>query len=323
MSRSHHITLQADNFNVRYDSAIALRALSFKITGGVIGIVGQNGAGKSTLIRSILGLTPKTSGQLIVQDQETQTSLLAESDMIFCPEIGSVFSDVLVGDYLKFWCRLKLKDPHYHQNGGKALLQQLDVEPLLSKRGRELSKGQKRRVQTAVAFLLDSKLLLFDEPFDGLDLEHSSELIQIIKQRSDSQAFILSSHRMDILEELADSIIVLHAGQLAAAGDLPSVCTQLAGQSWQLNFAPTAFEGHDDMQDLKIAERILRPFQKSFVSRTPYGLRITGHELNPEALALLAEEQGMKLTSIEPCVPRLLDAMQVFTLSQQKTKRYS
>jgi ABC-2 type transport system ATP-binding protein len=321
MSKSHHITLQADNFNVSYDSALALRALSFKVTGGVIGIVGQNGAGKSTLIRSILGLTPKTSGQLIVQNQQSQTPLLPETDMIFCPEIGSVFSDVVVSDYLKFWCRLKLRDPHYYLNEGKALLQQLDLEPLFSKRGRELSKGQKRRVQTAVAFLLDSKLLLFDEPFDGLDLEHSSELIQIIKQRSESQAFILSSHRMDILEELADSIIVLHSGQLIAAGEIPLVCTQLAGQSWQLRIRPTSFEGHDDMQDLKTAERILRPFQKSFVSRTPYGLRVTGRELSPEALALLAEEQGLALTSIEPCVPRLLDAMQAFTLNKNKTNK--
>ena len=199
------VKIIARAIDVCYDCRIAIRSLSAEASGRVIGLVGPNGSGKSTFMKSLLGLLPPTHGTLraMMDDQ----LLRPTGDMAFCPENGAVFSDIPVQSYLELWCSLTCGDRRAYLGCGAEVVQQLEVAPLLGKLGRELSKGQRRRVQIAVALLAQPKLILLDEPFDGLDTEQSAHLEGVI--RTHRAAFLISSHRMEVLQRLADDVIAL------------------------------------------------------------------------------------------------------------------
>lgn len=229
------ISLHAHNLLVGYQREnVALSIPELKLSGNCIGLLGHNGSGKSTFFKTLLALLQPRTGTIITSEGEISgeqvVALNPQRDMAFCPEAGSVFLDVTVNEYLSFWGRIRLGDPHAHRSiRNQALLAELGVLPLIKKLGRELSKGQRRRVHAAVGFLVHPKLFLFDEPFDGLDIRHASALVSCIERAKADTAFIISSHRIDIVERLCDSVIVLRDGRVIASGTLNDVTHALGG----------------------------------------------------------------------------------------------
>ena len=220
------IHLTATNLLIRYSDLVAIDIPDVAVSGQTIALLGHNGAGKSTLIKGILGLLDFYRGSLVLSDQDNNV-LVPEEHMAFCPENGAVFADVVVERYLELWCRIKHRDGNYYKNKGARYLERLDIAPLLRKRGRELSKGQRRRVQTALGFMSDPKLFLFDEPFDGLDVQRTTELMNIVREEKAHRTFLISSHRMHVMERVADAILVLKNGEVASSGGITHVCKDL------------------------------------------------------------------------------------------------
>lgn len=239
---------EANNLSVIYDNgSIGLQDVSYACEGNIFCVIGHNGSGKSTLIKSALGLLPPSSGYVSVVNEFLP--LLPHKDMMFSPETGAVFSDLSVEAYIRLWCRLKLHDAAYYKKEGAEVLDDLQIEPLLNKLGRELSKGQKRRVQLAVAFLVKPKALFLDEPFDGLDIHQASYLSSIIKRESLKTSIILSSHRMSVVEKVAEQVLVLKEGKLASLGTPSEVSKDLAGNCFLISGA------HVSSSSFKVLER--------------------------------------------------------------------
>jgi len=224
------VSIRAHNLVVRYSDLVALNIPRLDLSGRVIALLGHNGAGKSTLLKTVLGLLEPLSGEVALLKSDG-TPLRPERDMAFCPENGAIFADISVERYLRCWCRITRGDARYYQGPGSKYVELLSISELLAKKGRELSKGQRRRVQTALGFMGDPSLFLFDEPFDGLDVQRTNDLMEIVEQERDNRSFFISSHRMDVMERIADVVVVLQHGQVACSGTVAEVCRTLAGAS--------------------------------------------------------------------------------------------
>ena len=250
----------------------------------------------------MLNLLPLNKGILTLKQHEGRKSTVLDpaQHMAFCPESGAVFADISVESYLKLWCRIKHRNPQYYRRAPRDYLEELDLSPLLSKLGRQLSKGQRRRVQTAVGFLIAPKLFLFDEPFDGLDVQQTNKLTELIRSHERDMTFVISSHRMDVVERLADYVIVLGAGEVCAHGDVTAVCRTLAGESVVI-----------DVRDASasLAHRLQAKLPQHIVTQIGPQIFITGHTSDHTLLSrLITQEHGVAVP-LEKRSPRLVDAM--------------
>lgn len=224
---SHSITITADALDVRYSNLVALSIPKLSVSGRVIALLGHNGAGKSTFIKTLLGLLEPTSGRVFLS-REDGSLLRPDRDMAFCPENGAIFADITVERYLQCWCRITRNQASYYRRDGAKYVERLSITELLHKKGKQLSKGQRRRVQTALGFMGNPHLFLFDEPFDGLDVQRTNDLMEIVDEERTHRSFLISSHRMDVMERLSDAVIVLQHGRIACTGNVSEVCRLLA-----------------------------------------------------------------------------------------------
>lgn len=296
------LKIEATNLSVSYNGVRALRIEEMNIQGNIIGVIGHNGAGKSTLLKTILGLLPMQSGSLktyLTHNSGTVT-LIPEKHLAFCPESGSVFGDISVEEYLKLWCRLKHGDANYYRKTGEKYLKLLHLTSLLPKLGRELSKGQKQRVQIAVGFLIKPKLFLFDEPFDGLDVQKTHELIELIEDHKDEMAFIISSHRMDVMERLCNLLVVVEKGEILGTGSVEETCLNLSGNTFRLT-------------NVHNLEETLGALRKAFpaylVNHIGKEISITGRTCDLDQISKWLQHFDCNGTLLEPANGSLVDSM--------------
>lgn len=182
---------------------VALRDVSFCVEPGIIGLVGPNGAGKSTLLRLIAGLDTPAAGHILVNGQKPD-ALLRNGAVGMLPETPVFDGYLRVRDFLLGIGALAQKPVEQALSASDGLLElRLDA----------LSLGQKRRVELAAALIAEPRLLLLDEPTNGLDPFAITELRKTLTGlRGPAMHVIVSSHHLDELQRIADTIVVLRAG---------------------------------------------------------------------------------------------------------------
>ena len=303
MEYRNPLTIEAENLCVSYERTLALRIHELQVRGNIIGIIGHNGAGKSTFIKALLELIPADSGRLLAQKGPNATRLVPDRDMAFCPETGAVFSDITVKEYLKLWCRLKAGSPHYLFKEGQSILEILELEELLHKKGRELSKGQRQRVQTAAGFFSQPRLFLFDEPFDGLDIQRTHELIELIRSYGSKMSFIISSHRMDVMELLADEMIVLEDGTVRTTGSPKRISQDLCPHFLRISGVPDYERAYEALQ-------IALPH--CFLRRSGDTIRIASSQMVKDTVLKTLQKNSDYEIPIVEGEPTLTDAMSLY-----------
>ena len=294
--------ISASQLRVAYDNFLALDIPELDLTANTLAIVGHNGAGKSTLIKSLLNLLPLQEGRLSAQYESSaeNITLVPDKHMAFCPETGAVFADIKVEAYIRLWCRIKMGDPNYYKKEGAAIVELLDLPPLLHKLGRELSKGQKRRVQTSIGFLTKPKFFLFDEPFEGLDVQKARELGNIILDNNEKITYVLATHRMDIVERLADYVLVLKNGRVVTLGSVADVARTLAGHGIILRNT----NGYEELVPL-----LRKTFVKAVINRIGDQIALVGNQLEAGAISQFCIENGFQNIVVSEEQPSLVDAL--------------
>jgi ABC-2 type transport system ATP-binding protein len=247
------------NLAKRYGSIPAVSNLSFEVKAGeIFALLGPNGAGKTTTLKIILGLLRPDQGEVKINGTGVVPWNGAHKFQIgYVPENGAVYESLTGREYLRFVGDLYHLDPDTVAGKVDRLLDLLGLKPMADQILREYSKGMKQKIMILAALLPDPKLIILDEPFSGLDANTVSVFKEILRREArDGKAILLSSHMLEMVEHLADRVLILNQGAARVCGTAAEVMAA-AGQG-SLDRAFNVLTGVRDIatQAVEIVETI-------------------------------------------------------------------
>lgn len=200
--------LSVQNVDVFINQKEIIHQASFQVpTGAVIGLVGPNGAGKTTIMKTILGLT-KFSGRIQIDNQE-----VTENNHQALQQVGALIEHPAIYPFLTGLQNLELYSQD-HQDL-QEVVSLVQMESYLNQRAKNYSLGMKQKLGIALALLNKPRLVILDEPMNGLDIEATITIRKIIKQYAQQgTAFLISSHVLSELQKVMTGIVLLNAGQV-------------------------------------------------------------------------------------------------------------
>ena len=200
--------LSVQNVDVFINQKEIIHQASFQVpTGAVIGLVGPNGAGKTTIMKTILGLT-KFSGSIQIDNQE-----VTENNHQALQQVGALIEHPAIYPFLTGLQNLELYSQD-HQDL-QEVVSLVQMESYLNQRTKNYSLGMKQKLGIALALLNKPRLVILDEPMNGLDIEATITIRKVIKQYAQQgTAFLISSHVLSELQKVMTGIVLLNAGQV-------------------------------------------------------------------------------------------------------------
>ena len=200
--------LSVQNVDVFINQKEIIHQASFQVpTGAVIGLVGPNGAGKTTIMKTILGLT-KFSGSIQIDNQE-----VTENNHQALQQVGALIEHPAIYPFLTGLQNLELYSQD-HQDL-QEVVSLVQMENYLNQRAKNYSLGMKQKLGIALALLNKPRLVILDEPMNGLDIEATITIRKVIKQYAQQgTAFLISSHVLSELQKVMTGIVLLNAGQV-------------------------------------------------------------------------------------------------------------
>ena len=212
-----------------FGSLKAVDDITFSLPAGtILGFIGPNGAGKSTTMRIIATLDVPTSGEVLLDGK----SLVARPDQArpllgYMPDRYGTYDDMTVFEFLDFFARAYRLRGAERKARVDSVMDFTGVMPLKDKLTSELSKGMKQRVALGRTLLHDPKLLILDEPADGLDPRARIELRELLRAlASQGKAVLISSHILTELSEICDTCAIIEQGHLLATGTVQEVLSR-------------------------------------------------------------------------------------------------
>jgi ABC-2 type transport system ATP-binding protein len=234
-------TIELNKVRKCYDQFVAVNDLSFGIEqGGVFGLLGPNGAGKTSTIRMMIGITVPDSGQINLFGKPFDRKALQKIG--YLPEERGLYKKMKILDQLIF-----LGELHGMSNGAarqKAIewAKRLEIDAWLQKKVEELSKGMQQKIQFIAALIHDPDFIIMDEPFFGLDPVNAALLKDVMLDlKKQGKTILFSTHRMDQVEKLCDSICLINKGTAVLQGDLKTIKSQYGKNNVQIEY-----EGNGD-----------------------------------------------------------------------------
>ena len=211
------MTIHAENLSKRFGAYWALRGASFSIhPGEILGLIGPNGSGKTTLFRCLAGVMPATEGD--VRDSAGRVAPSARKRLLyFMPDGVRPWPDQSVEWVLRFIAAMHGATPAEYEE----VIATLALPSLRGARMRELSKGEHRRVLLAAGLLTPQRLLMLDEPFDGLDLRQTRDVMAVLRSHAArGRTLFLSIHQLGDAARICDRLVLLSGGRVAGEGTL-------------------------------------------------------------------------------------------------------
>jgi ABC-2 type transport system ATP-binding protein len=201
-----------------YGNVVAVNDVSFSIGAGVTGLLGPNGAGKTTILHMLAGLLRPSAGNVLVGGQTAWRNPAIYRMVGLVPEREAVY-DFLSGRQFVELCASLQRLPDPAAAAARAIAT-VELEGAAGRAIGTYSKGMRQRVKTAGALVHEPRILLLDEPFNGMDPRQRLHMMELLRARAAAGAAILfSSHILEEVERLADRVLVINAGRLAAAGN--------------------------------------------------------------------------------------------------------
>jgi ABC-2 type transport system ATP-binding protein len=214
--------VEVDHVSRWYGNVVAVNDISFALGPGVTGLLGPNGAGKSTLLHMLAGLLRPSAGRVSVLGQMAWRNPGMYTRMGLVPEREAVPSFLTGREFVLVNARLqRLPDA---EGATAAAIRTVDLEGAADRAIGTYSKGMRQRAKIAAALVHDPQILLLDEPFNGMDPRQRLHMIALLRtMAAEGRTILFSSHILEEVERLADSILVLYAGRLAASGSFREI----------------------------------------------------------------------------------------------------
>ena len=217
--------LELDGLTRRYGAVTALDDLSFSVPAGqVVGFLGPNGAGKTTTMRAVFALTDLDAGT--VRWKGAPVGEAQRRRFGYMPEERGLYPNMLVGEQLEYLARLHGMAPADAHSAMTTLLERLGIADRAGSKVETLSHGNQQRVQLAAALVHSPELLLLDEPLAGLDPAGIDTIGEVLVEQAKAGCCVLfSSHQLDQVEELCESVTIIDHGRLIVSGRVDDLAT--------------------------------------------------------------------------------------------------
>ena len=210
--------LQVSNLTRSFGDKLAVDNVSFDVPSGqMTGFVGANGAGKTTTMRMIMGVLSATSGKVLLDGAPLTAE--ARSTFGYMPEERGLYPKQPILDQLIYLGQLHRMSQGDARRGALDLLERFGLGGRTKDKLESLSLGNQQRVQIAASLLHKPNVLILDEPFSGLDPAAVDSMVELLRERTSAGVPVLfSSHQLDLVDRLCDSMVVLQQGKVIASG---------------------------------------------------------------------------------------------------------
>jgi ABC-2 type transport system ATP-binding protein len=238
----------------------AVENVSFSLeAGAILGFIGPNGAGKSTTMRIIATLDVPTVGDVLLEGKSVVDHPDAARPLLgYMPDRYGTYEDMTVFEFLDFFARAYKLRGKEREARVQSVMDFTGLQPLKHKLTSELSKGMKQRVALGRTLLHDPKLLILDEPADGLDPRARIELRELLKAlAAQGKGVLISSHILTELSEICDSCAIIEQGKLLATGPVDEILARTAGSAPSSELVLELYAREGLVPAMQKAERLL------------------------------------------------------------------
>jgi ABC-2 type transport system ATP-binding protein len=276
----------------KYGSSWAIRDINLEISQpGVIGLLGSNGAGKSTTMNILCGVLNQTEGRVYIMGMDTDKEPeLARSQIGFLPQHPPLYLDLSVDEYLRYAAQLRRIEKTKIRQAVEEAKERCGIGHFSKRLIRNLSGGYKQRVGIAQAIIHKPKLVVMDEPTNGLDPNQLIEARKLIREIGRDHTVLLSSHILSEIHLLCREVIMLEAGRIIFSDSMDAFNNYVRPHSilMRLDNAPQAA----DLLGIKGVTKV------DFLNEKQVRVYFDGDEDIAEKLAAASTHQGWKLREI-------------------------
>ena len=286
-------TIELRNVSRWYGNVVAVNDITMTIGPGVTGLLGPNGAGKSTVLHLIAGFLAPSRGELTVDGAASWRNPGLYRTVGLVPERDSVYAFLTGEEFVVATARLhELADP---AGAARRAIAIVDMAGAQDRKISTYSKGMRQRIKVAAALVHDPQVLLLDEPFNGMDPRQRLHMMDLLtKLGAEGRTILLSSHILEEVERLADTIQVIVSGRLAASGDFRAIRRLMTSR-------PHVFLVRTSDDRLLGSALIGRPAVAGVeVAHGGLQVRASDYGTFSRELAVLARDHGIRLREVLP-----------------------
>ena len=276
----------------RYSTSWAIRDINIEIPrSGIVGLLGSNGAGKSTTMNILCGVLSQTAGEVIINGIDlSKEPERAKQEIGFLPQTPPLYMDLTVDEYLRHCGILRSIDSKKLKSAMDEVKERCGLTHINKRLIKNLSGGYKQRVGIAQAIIHHPKLVVFDEPTNGLDPNQIIEVRGLIKDIATERAVILSTHVLTEVQYLCKQIVMIESGRIVFSDTMEAFDNYVAPHSMMvlMENAPAA----DALLALEGITRV------EYLTEKQLRLYFNGDRSISETLVLESAKQGWRLREL-------------------------
>jgi ABC-2 type transport system ATP-binding protein len=303
--------VKIENLSHRYATAWAVQNINIEINKkGIYGLLGSNGAGKSTTMNILCGVLNQTAGEVHINGISLRNAPIeAKKHIGFLPQVAPLYLNLTVYEYLLYCARLREMNEASIQAALEEVMLKCCITHVKDRLLKNLSGGYRQRAGIAQAIVHKPKLVILDEPTNGLDPIQIIEVRNLIKEIANDRTVILSSHILSEIQVLCQEIIMIEQGKLVFSDSIDAFNNYIAPQSMLLEFenAPTV----EVLGLIKGVTRVERLTPKSF------RLFYDGSRTVSEHIITTSVQEGWRLIQLA------IEKNSIDEIFKQLTKRIS